>query len=254
MATPRYIRPTNPKPLSPDEKAELLREYFAYCERLAHHAPDLLNVKLERAAVADLLNKIGDLLLVGSRELARKPGLLREFLDANELPDCVGSRLPDEFRAFCLVLNSIKQWVAAESAATDRYLLGGTARKQCRKMVDRCLVTGEPLDETTVELHHPARDGRPPIPLSKAGHDQIERVTQVPDDPVEAALREIKREGNRSWTMLRRGCLALLGDEYEDSTAAVLAGSKAFARKAAEATGLDYLDLVEWLDERELGQ
>lgn len=38
--------------------------------------------------------------------------------------------------------NALKQWVAAESAATDRYLLGGTARKQCRKMADHCLGSG----------------------------------------------------------------------------------------------------------------
>ena len=254
MANRRYIRPANPAPLPADEKAGLLREYFSYYEHLAQSDPDLLNVKLERSAVAEVLNEIGGLLLERSQQLARKPGPVKDFLDATELPGCIRSRLPDDFRAFCLILNGLKQWVAAESAATDRYLFGGTVRKQCRRMADHCLVTGESLGDSTVELHHPARDGRPPIPLSKAGHDKIELPSQVSGDPIEVALRELKRKGGRSWVMLRRGCLALQGEEIDDSTPAVLASSKTFARKAVEATGLDYGDLVDWLDERDLAQ
>jgi hypothetical protein len=250
----RYVRPANPHPLLPHEKAELLRKYFAYYERLAQDAPELLNVKLERSAVSDVLDEIGTLLLERSQQLAREPGPVKDFLDTTELPDCLQARLPDEFRAFCLTLNALKQWVAAESAATDRYLLGGTARKQCRQMADHCLATGQPIDGSKVELHHPARDGRPSIPLSKTGHDAIESSAQIHDEPVEAALRELKREGSRSWVMLRRGCQALLGETVDDSTSAVLASSKTFARKAVDATGLDYEELIEWLDERELGQ
>lgn len=254
METRRYDRPTNPNPLTPDDKAELLRRYFAYYEELATKDPDLLNVKLERSVVEELLDEIGGLLLERSRELACSPGKVQDFFNATELPDCIERRLPDEFRAFCLVLNALKQWVAAESAATDRYLLGGTARKQCRKMADHCLVTGVPLNEATVELHHPVRDGRPPIPLSKAGHDRIELSTQQTDDPIEIALREIKAEGNRSWVMLRRGCQALLGEDTEDVSTAVLASSKTFARKAAAATELEYRELIEWLDEHSFAQ
>lgn len=254
MDIQRYERPSNKKPVAPDEKAELLRQYFAYYEQVAQQDPDRLNVKLERAAVADLLDEIGGLLLERAKALSSSQGTVRDFLDATELPECIRERLPDEFRAFCLILNALKQWVAAESAATDRYLLGSTVRNQCRKMADHCLVTGEPLDAATVELHHPARDGRPPIPLSKAGHDRIEFGTQGTDDPVEATLREIKGKGNRSWVMLRRGCLALLGEDFDDSTPAVLSGSKTFARKATEATGLDYRELIDWLDEHDLAQ
>lgn len=65
------------------------------------------------------------------------------------------------------------------------------------------------------------------------------------------ALRKLKRQGNRSWVMLRRGCVALDGGEADDSTQAVLATSKTFARKAAEATGLSYPELIEWLDQHE---
>ncbi|MEO8270837.1 MAG: hypothetical protein ABI557_14025 [Aureliella sp.] len=160
MGTRQYDRPTNPTPLTPDDKAKLLGLYFSHYEQLASKDSDLLNVKLERSAVEKLLDEIGGLLLERSKELACSPGEVRDYLNATELPECIEGRLPDEFRAFCLVLNALKQWVAAESAATDRYLLGGTARKQCRKMADHCLVTGESLDETTVELHHPVRDGR----------------------------------------------------------------------------------------------
>ena len=254
MATQRYKRPTNPNPLDTDEKAELLSEYFAFYELVAHENPDLLNVKLERAAAADLLDEIGGLLVERAKSSASSQGKVRDFLDTIELPECMRERLPDEFRAFCLILNALKQWVSAESAATDRYLLGGTVRKQCRKIADHCLVTGEQLDAGTIELHHPARDGRPPIPLSKAGHDQIESANLGDDDPVDATLREIKGKSNRSWVMLRRGCLALLGEEFDDSTSAVLAGSKSFAREAADATELDYREIIDWLDGHDLAQ
>lgn len=229
-----------------------MKQYFSYYERLADQSSVLLNVKLERSAVEELLNEIGVLLLEKSQALANSPGGVRDFLDANELPDCIRGQLPDEYRAYCLVLNALKQWIAAESAATDRYLLGGTARKQCRKTADHCLITGELLNETTVELHHPVRDGRPPIPLSKAGHNRIEFATQDADDPSEKVLREIKREGNRSWIMLRRGCLALLGEEIDDVTNPILASSKTFARKASKATGMDFQQLIEWLEDRNL--
>ena len=252
METPQYTRPTNANPLSPDEKARLLREYFAHYEDVARQEPGQLNVKLERAAIAEVLDQIGGLLLERSRQLASGPGPVRDFLDVMTPPSCLQSRLPDDFRAFCLILNGLKQWVAAESAATDRYLLGGTARKQCRQMADHCLVTGKPLEAREVELHHPARDGRPPIPLSKAGHAEIESAIGNTANPIDKTLRALKRQGNRSWVMLHRGCLALDGGEIDDTTPAVLASSKTFARNAAEATGLSYRELIDWLDRHEM--
>jgi len=47
--------------------------------------------------------------------------------------------------------------------------------------------------------------------------------------------------------------MALEGEEAGQSTPAVLASSKTFARKAKEVTGLSYQALVEWLDQRDLG-
>ncbi|WP_146394279.1 hypothetical protein [Allorhodopirellula solitaria] len=253
MMPPPYVRPTNDAPLSPAEKKELLQAYFSHYESVAQQDPQLLNMKLERAAVSGLLDQMGVLLLEQSQQLAHAPGPMREFLDATEPPDCLRGRLPPEFRAFCLALNALKQWVSAESAATDRFLIGGTARAQCRRVADRCLVTGDRLDETVVELHHTVRDGRPPIPLSKSGHERIESNTETSTDPRSIALRDLKRQGNRSWVMLRRGCLAIEGDEFTESTPAVLVSSKTFARKASETTGLSYRELLSWLDERELG-
>jgi len=253
MPPKQYTRPANDKPLTPLEKKELLQAYFSHYESIAQQAADSLNVKLPRAAVADVLDQVGGLLLERSRQLALTPGPMREFLEATEPPECLRGRLPDEFRAFSLLLNALKQWVSAESAATDRFLLGGTARGQCRQMADHCLITGKHLERADIELHHPVRDGRPPIPLSKNGHDRIESTSRDSTDPIESALREIKRQGNRSWVMLRRGCMALAGEEAGQSTPAILASSKTFARKAKEATGLSYQALLQWLDHRDLG-
>ena len=86
--------------------------------------------------------------------------------------------LPDDFRVFSLLLNALKQWVSAESQSTDRYLLGGTARATCREAVNKWIVTGEELGENS-ELHHPLRDGRPPILLSKKGHNLVEQNNQI---------------------------------------------------------------------------
>jgi hypothetical protein len=147
------------------------------------------------------------MLLAKSGSLASIEGPIRTFLDDNPLPPAIAQRLPREFRVFCLALNAIKQWVAAEQSATDRYLLGGASRKLCRNAADRCLVTGDTLG-VDIELHHPVRDGRPAIPLSKRGHDLIEgQSPSEGDDPIGQSLSELRSMGNRSWVQLRRGCL-----------------------------------------------
>jgi len=169
-----YRRPQSSIRLTKPEKFDLLAKYFEYYRDLAAKVPASLNVKANREAYADLLDQIGELLLARSAEAVKVRAPVREFLDANPLPEALKGLLPDEFRAFCLALNSLKQWVSAEQLATDRYLLGGTARQLCRQAASSCVLTGEPFDGQTVELHHPVRDGRPPIPVSKTGHDQIE--------------------------------------------------------------------------------
>lgn len=54
----------------------------------------------------------------------------------------------------------------------------------------------------------------------------------------DSKLIELKRQGNRSWVRLRRGCLDLLSEPVERSTPSVGSSSRTFARKAAEEQGL----------------
>ena len=170
-----YSRPKSlAKPLRLVERRALLKEYFEHYTSLAKNDPTALNQKLSRKAFAPLLDAIGALLVRDSAALATTPGPLREFLDKNPLPQMLTDKLPDDFRAFCLALNALKQWVAAEQAATDRYLLGGTARTECRAVAKSCVLSAEQLTLDTTDLHHPVRDGRPPIPLSKKAHAGLE--------------------------------------------------------------------------------
>ena len=171
-----YERPKNKSPLSVKEKRVLLEQYFEHYRALYEKSPNVLNSKLARSAFDDLLNELGEMLLARSQSLASDEGPVKDFLNNNELPPAIANRLPPEFRVFCLALNAIKQWVAAEQSATDRYLLGGTSRELCRAVADRCLVSGGILGPDC-ELHHPVRDGRPAIPLSKHGHGSIEGQT-----------------------------------------------------------------------------
>jgi hypothetical protein len=248
-----YKRPTNPTPLSSTEKLNLLKDYMQHYCQLAASDGTLLNRKVPRGAFGDLLDRLGEMLLTESMKLTESPGPIRTFLDANPLSPAIAERLPDYFRAFCLVLNSLKQWVAAEQSATDRYLLGGAVRELCRQAAKTCLVTGETLGPDS-ELHHPVRDGRPLILLSKKGHALIEdQLVSVGDDPIGRALWALKREGNRSWLQLRRGCLDRLGRPVPWSSKASAAGARGFAKKAATAADVGYEQILRWLDNKGLG-
>jgi hypothetical protein len=247
-----YVRPVNTTPLSKQQKLHLLSEYAAYYRNAVASNDHALNQKIPRDAFADLLDRIGSLLIDESARLAIGPGPVREFLADNPLPDGMASLLPESFRAFCLALNSLKQWVAKEQAATDRYLLGGVSRQMCRDASATCLVTGEVLD-ADAELHHPVRDGRPPVILSKAGHDRIEGQQRVNGtDEAEKALIALRRKTNLSWAQLRRGCLDLLGSPVIPSSKAMAASARSFARKASAVTHLGHQELLDWLDSKGL--
>jgi hypothetical protein len=247
-----YERPSIKARLSKTEKLDLLREYIEHYRALAATDPKVLNRKVPREAFDDLLNALGANLLAESARLAFADGPVRTFLADNPLTPSLAERLPDEFRVFCLALNALKQWVAAEQAAADRYVLGGVARDLCREATDRCLVSGELLG-LDCELHHPVRDGRPPIPLSKRGHSSIEgQVSLEGTDPTERALLTLRRDSNRSWALLRRGCLDLLGKPVPWPSKSSAAGARAFARKAHAVTSLGYEQIVEWLNKRGL--
>lgn len=246
-----YARSENQKPLSKPEKVSLMRDYIDHYRRLAQVDPAVLNVKVPRDAFEGLLDRVGELLVEESRRLASTPGAVSAFLAENPLPAGMSGLLPDDFRAFCLVLNSLKQWLAKEQLATDRYLLGGVSRTVCRQAAMTCLVTGEPLGPD-VELHHPVRDGRPPLPLSKAGHAAIEQQVAVAvDGGLGQALLALRRESNRSWAHLRRGCLDLLGRPASSTvTKASQANARSFARAAQAATGASFEEILAWLDEK----
>jgi len=254
-----YLRPTNLSPIPPHEKTLLIEEYLACCREQVPSPIDgndlsALNRKLPRSAVQGLLDQVGELLLSASRAATSNQTELQAFLADNPLPSRMRSHLPDEYRAFCLMLNALKQWVSAESLATDRWLLGGTVRNRMRSATDTCMVTGKIIEKA--ELHHPVRDGRPPIPLSKKGHQIIESATEGnPDDSLMIKLRPLKRTGNRSWKMLRDGCLSLCeaDDVVFTRTANSLASARSFARAAMRETGKDFTELTEWLDENQLG-
>jgi hypothetical protein len=168
-----YQRKSRDSKLSKKEREALLQDYWTFYRERTKIDPSALNRKIPREAFTDLLDELGALIIEKTNELASHPGAVRQFLDANPLPPSLAHRLPDDFRVFCLALNALKQWVAAEQAATDRYLLGGSVRRECLASGDICLVTGDLLGEK-VELHHPVRDGRPPIPLSVEGHKKLE--------------------------------------------------------------------------------
>jgi hypothetical protein len=255
-----FSRPTSSTSLTKEAKVALLADYFAEYRALASENPSdsRLNVKVPRSVFSDLLDEIGTLLLTRADELSKSAGPVKDVLEENEPPGQLGSLLPREFRAYCLILNALKQWVAAEQAATDRYLLGGTARQTLRAIIDVCVLTGQQLSSDEVELHHPVRDGRPPIPVSKIAHailegqDSSSSERSGADQPA-TILREIKKQGNRSWVMLRRGCMDLLGFQSSHSTQQVGATSRSFAREAAAKSGWNYQKILDWLDRNQLG-
>ncbi|HKC00765.1 MAG TPA: hypothetical protein VKD23_18430 [Terriglobales bacterium] len=248
-----YERPTSRVKLSKQEKLDLLEDYIQHYRQLIASNKAALNQKIPRQLFADLLDQVGETLLTESAKLATSAGPIRTFLEDNPLPRSMDKSLPDDFRVFCLALNSLKQWVAAEQAATDRYLLGGGARELCREAVKTCLMTDSVLGKDS-ELHHPVRDGRPPILLSKKGHDSIEdQLTTVHDDPIGKALGALRGEMNRSWAQLRRGCLDLLGKPEPWPSKASAASARAFAKRAAANAGVGYDQILKWIDSKGYG-
>jgi len=250
-----YKRPKSWITLTKVQREGLLGEYFDHYRATAENNSALLNQKLPREISKAFLDVIGSVLLDQTKELAAKPGPVREFLELNSLPPSLASLLPPDFRAFCLALNALKQWVAAEQQATDRFLLGGKARDELRAIAGSCIVTGKSLDGDC-ELHHPVRDGRPPIPLCHEAHVEIERQKSKADassDPNFPTISKIRRGSNNSWRNLRKGCLDLLGNKVKHSTPAVGAGARAFARKVSNSTSLSFEQVIDFLDSNDLG-
>jgi hypothetical protein len=248
-----FVRPRSNTLLSPDAKRELIRAYYRDYRDWAGKDPKVLNRKIDRQAFAGLTERIGEIVLEAAVEMADHSGPVNQFLADNPLPPSLSGLLPDDFRAYALALNALKQWVAAEQAAMDRYLLGGTARDQCRAAADVCILSGEHLRDCTVELHHPVRDGRLPLPISKQAHAKLEGQATGSTDPIRNTLLEIKRRGRHSWVQLRRACQELTGIPVQFSTKQIRASSLSFARAAAEATSRSFSEILAWLEENDLG-
>lgn len=250
-----YTRYTNNKSLSSENRIILLKEYVEYYEGLVQEGKlELLNQKLPRSAVSDILDTIGCLLKAESQRLVQSSDEVKDFLKANPLPGKMADLLPEDFRVFVLILNSLKQWVAAESSYCDKYLMGGTVREKCRKAIDHCLVTGEPLDGIKFELHHPVRDGRPPIPLSEKGHKLIEgQLSGVADEPPADEnsdetewdkLKQLRAQRHQSWVQLREGLTAVM-------TGSIICrpNAKSFANKAIQVLNATPGHILKLMDE-----
>jgi len=213
---------------------------------------DVLNVKIPREIFAAFLDDIGAKLNEYAIRMANEDGAVKEFLEANPLPPHMKELLPDDFRVFSLLLNALKQWVAAESASTDRFLLGGTARQMCREAVDKCIVTGGELGDKP-ELHHPLRDGRPPIFLSKEGHNLIEYGTEHIDgnsnNDILKIMKDLKKEKHMSWVLIREGCNAKITGSTN-----YRANAMSSANTIIKATGLLPTEVIEFLNQHNLGR
>ena len=249
-----YRRYQNQRNLSKQEKISLMAEYIDYYEKLIKsNGIDVLNIKIQREVFSSVLDTVGSLLNEQAKKMAIEDGPVKTFLADNPLPPHMQELLPDEFRAFSLILNALKQWVSAESAATDRYLLGGTARETCRSAVNRCIVTGEGLGDRA-ELHHPLRDGRPPILLSKKGHEIIEHqqtnsdLEEIDDsNEIWEVIKKLRSDRNMSWVQLREGCNAILNRSTN-----CRAGAKSFANKVIGVTGISASEIIELLNDKGL--
>lgn len=243
----KYVHPKPGVKPTKEERDALLREYFALCRQQAAQDAGALNRKMPREAFRDVHERIGLLLLEEAKRLANEAGPVQDFLEANPLPQGMQKFLPDSYRVFSLVLNSLKQWTVKEVAATDRYLLGARAREECRAMATCCLLTGNDLKGQHVELHHPVRDGRPPIPVTKEAHAKLEGQSKVSEnDPVGQKLREVRRKLNRSWVFIRLGCQALLNQVAHDAPRARAARS--MVRRICRETGFSEREILIWLD------
>jgi hypothetical protein len=204
-----------------EHRRRALAGYLDHYARIAVSSPELLNQKLPRKVFSAVLDEIGALLQLRAQELSARNPDLREFLCKNALPDCLGNDLTPEIRAFALLLNALKQWTAAEQAALDRFLMAGNVRSDLKELTTTCLVCPEAFTKNSIELHHPVRDGRPPLPISKKGHETIEGIVALdPNDEVGKKLVAHRKQSSRkySWRSLRLGCLQAIGTVAYDKS------------------------------------
>jgi hypothetical protein len=246
-ATSRYSRYKASKKLEGDARRQALAAYVAHYAKIAEVQPELLNQKVPRAAFDSVLHEIGLLMQQRARELATGAGAVRDFLKTNPVPACLGGELTDEVRAFCLLLNAFRQWSVGEQLAMDRLLLSGNVRKELKDLYTICPVAPDDTDVSAIELHHPLRDGRPPLPLSKTGHARVEAAGQK--------LVEFRKNSPSpiSWKRLRVGCVVLKNEVPEGFEPSYLINAKSWIKRAMKQTALNETQILEFLDRYELG-
>ena len=248
----KFVRPKLKENISIEQKSSILREYFDTCSANAKLDPRTLNQKIPREQFSVFLNNIGCSVNLEAKRISTEDGAVKDFLSKNPLPSGMKDYLPDEFRAYSLLLNALKQWISAEQAATDRFLLGGSAKNLLKTISSKCIISDKPLFGEIVELHHTLRDGRPPIPILKVEHDKLESQSSVSDDPVMALVYKIKRERNSSWILLREGLEYFQAIESDEAAVGARPNGKSFAKKAIETTKLSVDQLLEWMNENDL--
>jgi hypothetical protein len=251
----KYARYRALKKIEGQAKRLALAGYIKHYAEIAKAHPQLLNQKLPKRVFDAVLNQVGALLQQCAREMSTQEGELKDFLARNLVPAGLGNGLTDEIRAFCLILNSLRQWSVSEQLAMDRLLLSGNVRKELRELYTICPVAPDDADTAKVELHHPLRDGRPPIPLSKRGHDIVEGILVLEEsDRAGAALVAFRRDhGPMSWKRLRIGCMDLIGNAPEGMKPSYLTNARSWARKAKRITKLEETPILAFLDQYELG-
>lgn len=254
-----------PKPtskISPTEKQKVLTEYIEHYRGLAQTHPDLLRIKLRRSQIQPFLDEIGEHVLRLAKQIGTEAGAatehgqaVRQFLESNPIPGTVGQFLTMELRAYALLVHGLHQWAVGQSLATDRWVISGNARHALRSSTDRCVVTNEPFGEEPIELHHPARDGRPPIPVSKKGHKIADEVFD-PQDPQGRLFVAVKKKLRFSWRSIWQGCRVSLDLPVSFEAHANPDGRRtaavARARRFARETAAPMEGVLEWIEENDL--
>ncbi len=238
-------------------RRQALQKYLDHYAGIAATSPGLMNQKLPRKVFEKVLDEIGALLQQRARELAASDPDMIKFLERNTLPPCLGAELTPEVRAFSLLLNSLKQWTVAEQSAMDRFLISGGVREELRDLAQSCPIAPESFVKGQVELHHPVRDGRPPIPLSKKGHETVEGIVAIdPNDRVAKQLIAHRKETSRtySWRSLRLGCLMELGQSSYDKTVSRHKTARSNVAWVKKETSLSAETILETLERYELGE
>jgi hypothetical protein len=250
-----YQRYQSPK-IEGENRRKALADYVRHYTKVARNEPTLLNQKLPRKAFQSLLAMIGNLLQEEARQLSTSNTETVKFLKINSVPACLGDKLTPEIRTFALLLNALSQWTTAEKLAMDRFLFSGDVRKELKSLCQTCPIYPEEFDVKNIELHHPVRDGRPPIPLSKRGHETVEGLIVIsPGDSGAEKLVEHRRNSKTrySWKRLRIGCLAASGQLPESFSETHLRSGRSVLARVKRQTALSAQSILDILDRYSLG-